>query len=650
MNADAKKKVDVLSEELLPYIIAEQERRTTLYKRVMTAIQNGEKGVTIAEIRNKPPAIIRKGIMYRCPTNRAPKEPDGSGVIMCEDGIEPSSIMYDSCLSAEDKELYVAENKYFFCNRHKVEGPDLPRNGTTVIGCAPCERTSLNYTSSKCALEDTDDVVVHYRYYPDRTYKFVTELDPDREVCEHWNPCQIGYIFSLPSPDQATPASELWQDTIKEFVKPPLFENSKVTIKIPPGMQYSGVGKYLPIPGGGPRRKNIEVTYKERDDTIQISLKFMPMEPPDIGLYFARFDNISDPKQMPKLIELVDFTEAITDLTPVEIIALPGEKLNQTQINMTCDHCHCKVIMLRADDGSIKNLETSKFRIHRITDTHANLDIDIDQVTFQDYGEYFAHITLADGTEERLKALIIKLLQVTTLRKSATVGQPLHEEVECKCTDCEVTALVCNGDSMLDSHFITVMKRTSLIFSFDIQSFEDLNSCVYMVTFKKGDTSYYNIIAVLEKVTIKDVRVIPPPNEGDQFETEISYECGGECSVDKVMLNGVPLLSNTRRTEVGAIPFYVLGDHKIVYRITKFMQMLVGVQQGVFLVDGEPVTKTLLEIRKPLKTNYTYLTQETVTTEGEEKITESSSTESSPTESAPTESVPTESTSTDPAE
>ncbi|KOB69026.1 ATP-dependent zinc metalloprotease FtsH, partial [Operophtera brumata] len=111
MNAEAKKKVDVLSEELLPYIIAEQERRTTLYKRVMTAIQNGEKGVTVAEIRNKPPLIIRKG--------------------------------------------------------HKMEGPDLPRNGTTVIGCAPLERTSLNYTTQRCALEDTDDVVVHYRYYPD---------------------------------------------------------------------------------------------------------------------------------------------------------------------------------------------------------------------------------------------------------------------------------------------------------------------------------------------------------------------------------------------------------------------------------------------------------------------------------------------------
>ncbi|CAH2218152.1 jg12277 [Pararge aegeria aegeria] len=208
----AKKKVDVLSEELLPYIIAEQERRTTLYKRIMTAIQNGEKGVTVAEIRGKPPVIIRKGLFYRCPANRAPKEPDGSGTLMCEEEVEPSQVMYDSCLSAEDKELYVAENRYFFCNRHKVEGPDLPRNGTTVIGCAPIERTSLNYTANKCALEDTDDVVVHYRYYPDRTYKFVTELDPDREVCDHWNPCQIGYIFSLPSPDQAVTANELWRE------------------------------------------------------------------------------------------------------------------------------------------------------------------------------------------------------------------------------------------------------------------------------------------------------------------------------------------------------------------------------------------------------------------------------------------------------
>lgn len=50
-----------------------------------------------------------------------------------------------------------------------------------------------------------------------QTYKFVTELDPDREVCDHWNPCQIGYIYSLPSPDQALLANELWREYIKKF-------------------------------------------------------------------------------------------------------------------------------------------------------------------------------------------------------------------------------------------------------------------------------------------------------------------------------------------------------------------------------------------------------------------------------------------------
>ncbi|KAI8431408.1 hypothetical protein MSG28_015931, partial [Choristoneura fumiferana] len=164
MNAEAKKKVDVLSEELLPYIIAEQERRTTLHKRVMTAIQNGEKGVTVAEIRNKPPLIIRKA-------NRAPKEPDGSGVLGCEDDITPTQIMYDSCLS-----------------------PDLPRNGSTVIGCAPIERTSLNYTTSKCTLEDTDDVVVHYRYYPDRAKNTNQSIEIDME---NPKPQDFGDYFAI---------------------------------------------------------------------------------------------------------------------------------------------------------------------------------------------------------------------------------------------------------------------------------------------------------------------------------------------------------------------------------------------------------------------------------------------------------------------
>lgn len=63
-----------------------------------------------------------------------------------------------------------------FFSGHATEGPDLPRNGTSVIGCAPDERTSLNYTMSKCTLEDSEDVVVHYRYYPDRVSIFEDRL------------------------------------------------------------------------------------------------------------------------------------------------------------------------------------------------------------------------------------------------------------------------------------------------------------------------------------------------------------------------------------------------------------------------------------------------------------------------------------------
>ncbi|XP_075989620.1 uncharacterized protein LOC142985378 [Anticarsia gemmatalis] len=402
MNAEAKKKVDVLSEELLPYIIAEQERRTTLYKRVMTAIQNGEKGVTIAEIRNKPPAIIRKGLMYRCPTNRAPKEPDGSGVIMCEDNIEPSPIMYESCLSAEDKELYVAENKYFFCNRHKIEGPDLPRNGTTVIGCSPSERTSLNYTSAKCALEDTDDVVVHYRYYPDRTYKFVTELDPDREVCEHWNPCQVGYIFSLPSPDQATSASELWQDTQKENVNPNAdeYETGALRQQIPEGTEFDGMAM---------RDKNgslgILVLAEIDEGFVECKVKFTQFKAMFLTELFTRFLDVNTNKYIfKKFIELVP---GITKVETQMIVIVPGQKINTTSIKLSCVRCTLRAIMLRGKDGAVKNMDTSKYRVVKVNDNSINIEIELEDTCAADFGDYYAIIQVEDGSEERVRAFTI---------------------------------------------------------------------------------------------------------------------------------------------------------------------------------------------------------------------------------------------------
>ncbi|XP_048002938.1 uncharacterized protein LOC125239410 [Leguminivora glycinivorella] len=386
MNAEAKKKVDVLSEELLPYIIAEQERRTTLHKRVMTAIQNGEKGVTIAEMRNKPPLIIRKGLMYRCPANRAPKEPDGSGVLLCEDDITPTQVMYDACLSAEDKELYNAENKYFFCNRHKIEGPDLPRNGTTVYGCAPIERTSFNYTTTKCSLEDTEDVVVHYRYYPDRTYKYVTELDPDREVCDHWNPCQIGYIFSLPSPDMATPASELWPDapdTFEDYEKdeivPPIPEDSIDEYVHPSMPSYTSSPRTISIPHSGRRNPSISVekiqvkngkgksrkinqndySVKIGLSSITITLSFEEFTPKFFGTFYA-ICSVNNKLTPIRFLALIPSNIEVAAKT---IDALHGQKLNSSLIPVNCDNCRVHGLMVRARDNNVYNIPSSRFRV-----------------------------------------------------------------------------------------------------------------------------------------------------------------------------------------------------------------------------------------------------------------------------------------------
>ncbi|XP_063371840.1 uncharacterized protein LOC134660070 [Cydia amplana] len=462
MNAEAKKKVDVLSEELLPYIIAEQERRTTLHKRVMTAIQNGEKGVTIAEMRNKPPLIIRKGLMYRCPANRAPKEPDGSGMIMCEDDITPTQIMYDACLSAEDKELYNAENKYFFCNRHKIEGPDLPRNGTTVYGCAPIERTSFNYTTTKCSLEDTEDVVVHYRYYPDRTYKYVTELDPDREVCDHWNPCQIGYIFSLPSPDMATPASELWQDSINEFVHPSMqsYTSSPRTIIIPHGGRRSPsftLEKIQIKTGKGKSRKISQNDFSAKIGafSITITLSFDEFSPKFFGIFYAIVNINNKPTPM-KFLSLMPSNIEVTAKT---IDALHGQKVNSSAIPITCDNCRVHGLMVRARDNNVYNIATSRFRVRQ----QLTIEINVKDPQPQDFGDYFGLFENSRGQEERHKILTVRVIHLNRFEVACDVQGNYNNITKYECADCQLTDILCNGQSVLAAGRVTIIPQSQQI-------------------------------------------------------------------------------------------------------------------------------------------------------------------------------------------
>ncbi|XP_046968264.1 uncharacterized protein LOC124535907 [Vanessa cardui] len=646
MNAEAKKKVDVLSEELLPYIIAEQERRTTLYKRIMTAIQNGEKGVTIAEMRSKPPLIIRKGLLYRCPTNLLPKEPDGSGLIMCEDEIEPTQIMYDSCLSAEDKELYVAENKYFFCNRHKIEGPDLPRNGSTVIGCAPIERTSLNYTTSRCALEATDDVVVHYRYYPDRTYKFVTELDPDKEVCDHWNPCQIGYIFSLPSPDQAMLASELWHNFVEdhdeyerdEFV-PPIpsdrneefvsqksknYTSSTKKIVIPEGYKFNDV---VFTKKGATRKSHSAETRVPLDKSlytakiskcgrfVKLTLNFPDWSIDNYGNYEVEAVK-KNGKDAPLYLKAFYLTQSSISIQARSMEVHLGQRANATSIPMRCSRCQFGSIMVRANDGSIYVLDTAKYRKRHYIDKQGKrqliLEIGVEGNTPQSYGDYFALMYNGDGYEEKVRLLTVlspekdpgNMVQTTRITASYEVGKHVELSMNYSCESCELDDILCNGESMVPTDNVHIITAKNLA-TFNFPRFEDSVSCVYMGSFNDTGKIFTKILAVIENnspaVTIPKVDVLNAPNEGEQFEHEVPYICDN-CLVDKVYVNGIPLETSTRRSSLNSIAFYVTSPTAITIRITEYTPTFEGVFQAVFSVDDEKITKTIMEIKSETET------------------------------------------------
>ncbi|XP_041984049.1 uncharacterized protein LOC121736730 [Aricia agestis] len=625
MNAEAKKKVDVLSEELLPYIIAEQERRTTLYKRVMTAVQNGEKGITVAEIRNKPPLIIRRGQLYRCPANRAPKEPDGSGTLMCEEDIEPTQISYDSCLSAEDRELYVARNKYFFCNRHRLEGPDLPRNGTAVVGCSPDERTSLNYTYRKCALEDSEDVVVHFRYYPDRTYKFVNELDPEREVCEHWSPCQIGYIYSLPAADQAVPASELWHDSMKENV-PHLATNytsSARRVDIPDGYVYRQLVHSSPVTGKKVPVPEKYTSVKKDNNTVTAKLVF-PSWSRDkhTGEYYVEVVK-GDKKKYIKFLTLASTTTA---LTPRSQGVLPGQKASPPSRRSMADPTKVTIpfratritllsVLVRATDGRVYNVENTKYTYVDYTDVYGrsnqSITIDLEGLRAQDFGDYFLVIQNSDGIEERIKFLELLRPEIdinhevvlSRVTRSIAVGEHFDYTLRYECAECSVADVLCNGRSVLSAGRVTVVPASNMI-SFNFPSFEDENACVYMGFFKHKDSILQEILAVIDnnspEVTVTP-QTVESPKIGSEVQPEIPYTCK-TCSVENVYVNGVVLdsdLSVTTNKDGVPDPYYELktSPTAILITIAEFTEVYQGVYQAVFKEAGQTITKTVMEIK-----------------------------------------------------
>ncbi|XP_026747887.1 uncharacterized protein LOC113508911 isoform X1 [Trichoplusia ni] len=398
---------------------------------------------------------------------------------------------------------------------------------------------------------------------------------------------------------------------------------------------------------------NIDVVHEEVGNYVKITIKFSPLRPLDATTYYVRFESL-EKKNSFVHIPLVTINMGITRLAPQVVEVLPGQRLNMTTLYFTCNKCVVRGIMLRGDDGTVKNVDIDKYRIRKFTDEkgmeQSYVEIDFDEMSPHNFGDYFLMIQNDDGGEERIKALTIKAPQsdpnnainALRLRVASTVGDHLDKTISYTCDDCELNDVMCRGESVLPAGRVTLIP-TSKTVNVNFPGFEDTNSCVYIGIFKRGENTYRKIVAIIENsapsVTVEFAGLIPPPQEGEQFEQEIKYSCTGDCSVEKVNVNGIPLETNTRRSNVGSIAFYVLTENLITIRITEFSEPYAGMYQAIFNVDGEQITKNLMEIGNAVTEA---LDAPPASNETPAPATEAASNEAAPNEPAPNDAAPNE--------
>ncbi|XP_052746014.1 uncharacterized protein LOC128199658 [Bicyclus anynana] len=104
-------------------------------------------------------------------------------------------------------------------------------------------------------------------------------------------------------------------------------------------------------------------------------------------------------------------TKASLALRSLEVV--PGQKINTTSLSYRCDRCRLTSVMVRTADGNIYNMDTSRYRIRDGVDRFGKrlqfLELEVEGVRPQDFGDYFAIIQNRDGLEERVKMLTVLL-------------------------------------------------------------------------------------------------------------------------------------------------------------------------------------------------------------------------------------------------
>ncbi|CAH0404059.1 unnamed protein product [Chilo suppressalis] len=317
-----------------------------------------------------------------------------------------------------------------------------------------------------------------------------------------------------------------------------------------------------------------------------------------LGPYYAVFTKEANGRKMEKSLDIVHLEKATVQIPEIKELDLTaGQRAAPQTVQFKCSRCELTRIMVRSDDYNIYNLDTSRYKV-TTEDGLNTIEIDLDTVKPKDVGYYTAVFRNEDNNEENVQIIKVDCLRIKRLVLSAKTGEHVDKTLKYECTDCEVTDVVCNGESVTAAGRVSIVNSSKII-SFSFPSFEDSNSCVYCGLFKKDNKIYRIVLAVIDTVTVTGAFPITSPPLGEQFEAEVPIQCD-ECTLEKVLVNGVMLdTAPTRRNSADTPAYYIATPTSITIRINEFSATYEGVYQAVFDIKGEQVTKTILEIRNP---------------------------------------------------
>nr|XP_053622236.1 uncharacterized protein LOC128681932 [Plodia interpunctella] len=335
---------------------------------------------------------------------------------------------------------------------------------------------------------------------------------------------------------------------------------------------------------------------EDNGDLTQVTINWPRFPSSDVELWTV-LENDSGEEKTEKLVE---FCEAAIAIIPKKLEVYPAQKFDDlVTVNYECDRCTLEYIVIRGMDKTMVILDKSRFKTSDGNDGKY-IQFDLGRLKPTDIGQFYGQFTDGNGNPERVKIITLEgprhVLTVKRIKVSGTVGSPFDHSVTYSCDSCEVTDLICNGESMFANSKVSHLPSShSVILNFP--NFQDEHACVYIGVYTSNGQTYRKVFAVVDNVNAAD-ESMDAPKIGEQFEYETPISCEG-CTVEKVSVNGVPLdLEPTRRFDVSPLACYAATGSSLKIKLTEFTMGYAGVYQAVFMIHGSTVTKTILDIKE----------------------------------------------------